>query len=70
MSGRRRRDGIANAGEWRHGTSFGLTDLEALLNVTCEAKGGRSLTRWSAEALQASLRPSEDFPPSYKLRFC
>jgi hypothetical protein len=26
------------AGEWRNGTSFGLNDLEALMNVAFEAK--------------------------------
>jgi hypothetical protein len=26
------------AGEWRNGTSFGLSDLEAFMNVACEAK--------------------------------
>ena len=26
------------AGAWRNGTSFGLNDLEALMNVVCEAK--------------------------------
>ena len=25
-------------GAWRNGTSFGLNDLEALMNVACEAK--------------------------------
>ena len=26
------------SGVWRNGTSFGLNDLEALMNVACEAK--------------------------------
>lgn len=26
------------SGAWRNGTSFGLNDLEALMNVACEAK--------------------------------
>ena len=26
------------AGAWRNGTSFSLNDLEALMNVACEAK--------------------------------
>jgi len=26
------------AGAWRNGPSFGLNDLEALMNVVCEAK--------------------------------
>jgi hypothetical protein len=26
------------AGEWRNGTSFGLNDMEALMNVAFEAK--------------------------------
>jgi hypothetical protein len=27
-----------HSGAWRNGTSFGLVDLEALMNVACEAK--------------------------------
>jgi hypothetical protein len=35
------------SGEWRNGTSFGLNDLEALMNVACEA------TEWiTAHALK------------------
>ncbi len=26
------------SGAWRNGTSFGLNDVEALMNVACEAK--------------------------------
>lgn len=28
------------SGTWRHGTSLGLSDLEALMNVTVDAKEG------------------------------
>ena len=30
-------------GEWRNGTSFGLNDLEALINIAREAKSGLPL---------------------------
>ena len=50
------------SGAWRNGTSFGLNDLEALMNVAFEAKEwmtAHTLKRWTAS--QGSPWPSGGF---------
>jgi len=37
------------SGAWRNGTSFGLNDLEALMNVAFEAKEWMTAQKWNSD---------------------